>query len=100
MITKPKFKLAKGANSYGDVWEVNQAKGIKHPAPFPVELIEKIISSTNAQLVLDPFMGSGTTAIAANKLGRKYLGIEISPEYCEYAEDRIQTESKQAQIAL
>lgn len=93
MITKPKFKLAKGANRFGDVWEIGQAKGIDHPAPFPVELIERVISSTNAQIVLDPFMGSGTTAIAAKKLDRDYIGIEISPEYCDYAKERIEQET-------
>lgn len=40
---------------------------INHPAPFPVELVERIILSTNAKLVLDPFMGSGTTAVVAKK---------------------------------
>lgn len=100
MITKPKFKLAKGANSHGDVWDIGQAKGIDHPAPFPIELVERIISSSEGKLILDPFMGSGSTAIAAKKLGRDYVGIEISPEYCEYAEKRITEESSQLKIAL
>lgn len=60
-----------------------------HPAAFPVDLIERIISSTNAEVILDPFMGSGTTAVVAKKLGRKYIGIEVSPEYCKMAENRI-----------
>lgn len=93
LIAKPKFKLAKGANSYGDVWEINQAKGVNHPAPFPVELVERIIKSTNAELVLDPFMGSGTTAVVAKNLNRNYIGIEISPEYCEYANERLDKET-------
>lgn len=100
MIAKTGFKLAKGANGYGDVWEIGQAKGIDHPAPFPVELIERVISSTNAEIILDPFMGSGTTAIAATNLNRNYIGIEISPEYCEYAEQRISNETHQQQLAL
>ena len=61
----------------------------EHPAPFPVALIERIISSTNANLILDPFMGSGTTAIAAKKLGRSFVGIEISPEYIDLAKRRM-----------
>lgn len=89
MITKPKFKLSKGANSHGDVWKIGQSKNIEHPAPFPVELVDRVISSTNAKIVLDPFMGSGTTAISAKNLGRDYIGIEISQEYCEYAQKRI-----------
>jgi modification methylase len=89
LIAKPKFKLAKKANAHGDIWEFGQESKNKHPAPFPVELIERIISSTNADIVLDPFMGSGTTALAASNLGRQYVGIDISPEYCEMAENRI-----------
>jgi modification methylase len=89
LICKKKFVLAKGASSHGDVWEIGQEMKNSHPAPFPVALIERIIGSTNAQLILDPFMGSGTTAIAAKRLGRDYVGIEISPEYIDIAEQRI-----------
>ncbi len=89
LITKPKFKLAPKANAHGDVWEFTQEMHNKHPAPFPTALIERIIGSTNAQMVLDPFMGSGTTALAAKKLGRDFIGIEISPEYCQMAEERL-----------
>ena len=90
MICKPEFKLAKGANSYGDIWEFTQESKNGHPAPFPVALIDRIISSTQAQIVLDPFMGSGTTAVAALRQGRHYIGIEIAPEYCQMAEERIE----------
>lgn len=89
MIAKPKFKLVPKANAYGDVWEFQQEMNNSHPAPFPVALIDRIISSTHAQIVLDPFMGSGTTAVAAMELGRDFIGIEISPEYCELANKRI-----------
>ncbi len=89
LIAKPEFRLAKGANSLGDVWEFTQEINTIHPAPFPVPLIERIISSTNAKVVLDPFMGSGTTAIAAINNGRNYVGIELSPEYCALSEERI-----------
>jgi modification methylase len=81
--------LAPKANAYGDVWEFPQEMNNEHPAPFPVALIERIISSTTAQVVLDPFMGSGTTAVAAKRLARDFIGIEISPEYCKLAEQRI-----------
>ncbi|MGC9129065.1 MAG: DNA-methyltransferase, partial [Acidithiobacillus sp.] len=90
MIAKPKFRLAEKANSYGDVWEFSQEFKNPHPAPFPVDLIERIISSTNASIVLDPFMGSGTTAVAARNKGRDYIGIDISPEYCELAKRRLE----------
>jgi len=89
LIAKPKFRLAPKANAYGDVWEFTQEMNNPHPAPFPVELIDRIISSTEAKLILDPFMGSGTTAISAIKHERQYIGIEVSSKYCKMAEDRI-----------
>lgn len=89
LICKPKFVLAKGANAHGDIWEFTQEMKNQHPAPFPVALIDRIISSTNAKLVLDPFMGSGTTALSAKKQGRDFIGIEISPEYVELAKKRL-----------
>lgn len=89
LIAKPKFQLAPKANAHGDVWEFGQELNNVHPAPFPVALIERIISSTTAQTILDPFMGSGTTGVAAKKLGRSYIGIELSQSYCELAEQRI-----------
>ena len=89
MIAKPGFRLADKANRLGDVWEFPQEMKNKHPAPFPVALIERIISSTNARIILDPFMGSGTTAVAAKNLGRDFVGIEISSEYCEMSKERL-----------
>ena len=89
LIAKPKFTLAPKANAYGDVWEFTQEMNNEHPAAFPVDLIVRIISSTNAQIILDPFMGSGTTAVAAKALQRDYIGIEISPQYCEMARERL-----------
>ncbi len=89
LIAKPKFKLVPKANAYGDVWEFTQEMNNPHPAAFPVDLIERIIGSTDAQIILDPFMGSGTTALAAKNLKREYIGIDISPDYCEMAKRRI-----------
>ena len=89
MIAKPDFKLRKGASSLGDVWEIAQERNNPHPAPFPVEIPHRIISSTEAQIVLDPFVGSGTTAVAARDLGRNYIGIDIAEEYCKMALDRL-----------
>jgi len=89
LIAKKKFKLSGGANSFGDVWEFTQETNNPHPAPFPVSLIDRIIRSTNAKIVLDPFMGSGTTAVAAKINNRKYVGIEISKEYIELAQRRV-----------
>lgn len=62
-----------------------------HPAQYPEQLVERIIlTGTNeGDIVLDPFMGSGTTAVVAKKLGRHYLGFEIEEEYCKMAKDRL-----------
>jgi modification methylase len=80
------------------VWEFLQDKKNEHPAPFPVALPNKIISSVNASLIYDPFMGSGTTALAAIMNKRNYIGSEIAPEYCKMAEQRILYH--QAQLGL
>lgn len=98
LIAKPKFKLAKGANSFGDVWEFTQEMNNDHPAAFPVKLIDRIISSTNAKLVLDPFMGSGTTAISSLNFKRNFIGIDISPEYCKMARNRIKRNQAQSRL--
>jgi DNA modification methylase len=70
------------------------ASKIGHPAPFPVELPYRLIQlySFEDEVVLDPFMGSGQTAIAAIKTGRHYVGYEINQQYVELANTRIRTE--------
>ncbi len=99
MIAKPQFKLAPKANRFGDIWEFTQELKNEHPAPFPVALIDRIVSSTTADVILDPFMGSGTTAVVAEGLGRKYIGIELSPRYCEMAEKRLQRNRINSEVA-
>ena len=89
MICKPEFKLAPQANAWGDVWQISQETDNPHPAPFPVALARRCIESTTADLVLDPFMGSGTTAIAAEGCERNWIGINISKDYCKLAIDRV-----------
>lgn len=64
-------------------------KGNQHPAPFPVELPRMIIAATNAKTVLDPFLGSGSTGVAALMEGRRFIGIEQSADYCRMAEERL-----------
>ncbi len=98
LIAKKDFRLAPKANGHGDVWEFTQEMNNEHPAAFPVDLIDRIISSTTAKTILDPFMGSGTTAISALNHGRQYVGIEISPEYCEMAEKRIKDHLAQIRL--
>lgn len=67
------------------------AKEVGHPAPFPVELPYRLIQlyTYQGEVVLDPFMGSGQTAIAAIKTGRHYVGYDIEEEYVKLAERRI-----------
>ena len=70
---------------------VAAVKGNKHPAIYPSDLIEEFLHllTPPGSLVLDPFMGSGSTAIACKKLGRHYIGYDINSEYCEYARKSI-----------
>ena len=89
LIAKPGFALKPGANGFGDVWEFTQEMKNPHPAAFPVALIDRIVSSTKARTILDPFIGSGTTALSAINFDRNFIGIEISPDYRDMAEDRI-----------
>ena len=98
LIAKPKFKLAPKANAYGDIWEFTQEMKNIHPAPFPVKLIDRIISSTKAKIVLDPFIGSGTTAISAINFKRNFIGIDISSEYCKMARERIKRQLAQLKL--
>jgi site-specific DNA-methyltransferase (adenine-specific) len=78
------------------VWRfpTESAKKVKHPAPFPIELPRRIIQlyTFEGDIVLDPFMGVGTTAIAALISNRKYVGYDISQEYCDLAWKRIKSE--------
>lgn len=66
-------------------------KNYDHPAMFPEELVNRALKLFSFQndIVLDPFNGVGTTTAVAKKLNRKYLGIDISKEYCKKAEKRI-----------
>ncbi len=79
------------------IWNITpeKAKKIGHPAPFPVELPKKFINlySFKDDLILDPFIGSGTTAVASKLLKRKYVGYEINKNYIEIASNRLKMET-------
>ena len=79
------------------IWNIppEKAKKIGHPAPFPVELPKKFINlySFKDDLILDPFIGSGTTAVASNLLQRNYIGYEINKSYVEIANNRLKMET-------
>ena len=88
--------------THHSVWNYEIAEKKGHITPKPIELIANIIkhSSNPADLILDPFLGSGTTAVAAKTLGRRYIGIEISPEYCEIARKRIENTGIQEEMKI
>jgi site-specific DNA-methyltransferase (adenine-specific) len=75
------------------VWEIapESAKRIGHPAPYPVPLVDRLIRllSFTEDVILDPFIGSGTTAVAAVQADRRYVGYDTNPEYLELANCRI-----------
>lgn len=76
------------------VWEIppESARKVNHPAPFPVELVKRFIKlyTFPGELVLDPFLGSGSTAVAAVLTGRRAVGYETSAEYCKTSLARVQ----------
>jgi site-specific DNA-methyltransferase (adenine-specific) len=78
---------------------IKDSKDIKtgHPTQKPSELFREIISdfSTSSDIILDPFCGSGTTCVAAELLGRKWIGIEISEDYCKIARRRVKEAQEQ-----
>lgn len=78
----------------GNVFTYQPERGSKHPAAFPERLAKDHITSwsNEGDVVLDPFLGSGTTAKAAKDLNRDYIGIEINPDYCKIAEERLRQE--------
>lgn len=80
-------------NATISIWDIppESATKVGHPAPFPVELAEKVINlySYEEDVVLDPFVGSGTTCLAAKLNNRHYVGYDTSEEYCKLARTRI-----------
>lgn len=80
-----------------DWWEVNQVKNVgsektEHPCQIPEQIMERILKITDCQLVIDPYAGSGTTLVAAKRLGIRSIGIERNPKYCQIAASRVSAE--------
>jgi modification methylase len=93
IFAKPDFKLRdRKASGALDVWDIPHERTNSHPAPFPVDLPFRAIQTTDAKIICDPFMGSGTTGCAAVRLGREFIGIELSKKYFDQATTRIQKE--------
>jgi len=89
-----RYKFNKIEHYPEDVWIINReywTGKIKTPTKLPTEIVEKILlfSSDPGDIVFDPFIGSGTVAVAAKMLGRHYLGFEIVKEYYNFAKERI-----------
>jgi len=82
---------------FQQIWSgVTGASTRKHPAPYPLELAERLIRmfSFVGDTVVDPFLGTGTTSVAAARYGRNSIGVEIDPVYFDQAVDRMKAESK------
>ncbi len=96
LITKRNFRVQREAVAYGDVWHIPFETNTPHPAPFPVELAYRCIQGGCAidGIVFDPFMGWGTTAVAARMLGRHYIGCDLSQHYVDMAHERLKHNDK------
>ena len=102
----PRFRSVANVN-YTNVWSFLPANqktynkgGKEHPTQKPLEVMERLVEmlSVKNNIVLDPFLGSGTTAVACAKLGRQFIGFEISPEYCAVANERIKAVLNQGNL--
>ena len=85
---------------YPNLPEANKARGepLEHPTQKPIRLMERLIRKVRGDLILDPFMGSGTTGVACMNLGRRFIGIEIEPKYFDIACRRIEDAQRQGRL--
>lgn len=97
-ITGDEFK--KWTTIKWDIAPEMRMKEFGHPAMFPEEIPDRLIKlfSYVEDIVLDPFNGAGTTTLVARKLNRKYMGVDISPNYCKTAQERIKEYEKQRKL--
>jgi DNA modification methylase len=92
---------SKGTRSYDWFSDIQLVKNVSkektiHPCPVPIQLMERIIllTTNEGDLVVDPFMGSGTTALACLNTNRRFIGFEMNEEYCNLANERIMSHEK------
>ena len=91
VFAKPAFRLRnRSASAVRDIWRIAGERQGAHPAPFPVALPRRAIESVDAQIILDPFCGSGSTGVAALELGRSFIGIDISSTYLDTSRARLE----------
>ena len=90
----------KSFNTKMSVWRIAPAQFKGHPCPFPLDIVDPLISASCVKdgIVLDPFMGSGTTGVACANLGRKFIGIEIERKYFDIACERIEAAYAQGRL--
>ena len=91
--SKPKvFKENLPKEYQSEVWVINPYRNSNHPAPFPQRLVENciLLSTEENDLVLDPFLGSGTSAIVSKKINRNYIGIEIDKKYIDLSRNLLE----------
>ena len=85
-----------------DVWKIapESARRVQHPAPYPIELPRRLIDlyTYRGDVVIDPFLGSGTTLLAAERTGRRGMGFELDPDYAEIALDRLDAEKQRPKV--
>ena len=83
-------------SSNDEFYKLCKERGVSHPARFPEKLAEFFIlsGSNEGDIVLDPFSGSGTTAVVAAKNGRRWIGIDANSDYCDLANERMKLEVK------
>lgn len=97
VLSKQKGVKLNNHECFTDVWEAKKVprKVSGHPATFHIDIPKKCINASTAEgdIVLDPFMGSGTTAVASKMLGRNYIGFEISDEYVDLSQKRVDIEN-------
>ena len=97
-----KYRNTYPSNFWDDIsipyWSMPE--NTEHPTQKPEKLIAKLIlaSSNKDDIVFDPFLGSGTTAVVAKKLGRKFMGIEQNEQYCGWAQYRLEKAEKDKEI--
>ena len=98
MIKRPVYW--DGCGGYTNIWKFQAVRGSEHPCQFPEELPIRAIGTTTKEgmVILDPFSGSGTVACVAERMGRKWIGIEIEPKYVAIAQARIDAERAQGKL--